>query len=202
MSNKLNSAILLLSLFVFSVFAIYYYVRTNQIEKGKEYFENRVRFLENEITTIEQHFKLNLATTFNGECLNDLKLINESGDSITLESEISRTGFNLVVLLSKETCYDCLEKQLPIIAKSDFNKLILTDYRSINELRVIKRKYNILNETYRLGDHVDMERFQSYKDSPIIFVVDGNLNILSSFVTYKHLVDYTELYLGLIPSNL
>lgn len=200
MVNKVTLGIILLLISIY-FFSVHYHKRTNDMKKSINYYENQVLFLENEIETIKQHFKLNL-NTFDGKSLSGLNLINENGDSITLKNEISGMRYNLVVLFSKETCYDCLEKQLPIISNNDFSKIFITDYRSINELRIIKKKYNIVDEFNRLNDHVDIERFLVYKESPIIFVVDEDLNILSSFITHKHLTDYTELYLNHILSNL
>ncbi len=194
MSKKITQLIFIFSFLISLLIAASYYIKTEQFENDRSNFENQTYFLKNEIEAIKEYYKLNLKNSKN-KCLKNIQIINENGDLITLKSEVKRKKDNLIVLFSKSNCDDCVKNQIKIIDQNIPHKIILTDYQTINEIRIIKRLYNINDEIYRIYDQTEIEEFQVYKELPIIFFIDENLNILSSLIVYKHLIDFTQIYI-------
>lgn len=193
MKKIIGMLISIISLFITSIFFVY---KIQTINKKSEI----------EITILQNILVDNIFNGIDIPVPKDLKLIDINGNETQLQRIINNRS-KLVFFINNLRCDGCinselnfLDKTLDVLKREDI--IIISNYPNINNLRVIKNKYNINYDSYNIVSNDSIPIYLRSQNSPAIFVINQDLKLNSFFIPNNLSPNTTINYYNNINSSL
>lgn len=190
MKNKLIVPLLILVVLLFSVLYLF--------KKNSENYKDT-------LTNYKTNLNLNIFNNINHTFRSDFDLLDCEGNKITIKQLIDSKP-KLVLCINNTMCEQCIIYQLNLI-KKHLSKLqnddivILASYLTLNDLRIIKKKYNFEHNAYFIVRNYKTPDFLlDSRIDPILFIVNNSLDYSSIYFTDKNLPDMAILYYNKISN--